>query len=372
MAQRSNRRARKQHGQGQQTPLDSLFHPLFRAAAHAPQTVAQRDVGRKGRGWNPRRSRIDSDVYLIANDSPRKLARFFEEVYRPRKLTDGKAGSIANHRRSIRALCNFAACEVTLDQLSDDLLDGLRIWLGKSGLQPPTVRGVLNELLAQWRYAYRKRLVDEPPRDVERPAVPKHVPEAWSISQLSWILRACAAVTGKVSEIPAWLSWASLVLCIYDTGLRIQALMRLRSRDLDAASGWVKAPAENQKQFADQVFRLSQRTLELLARSEPHGREMLFPWPFDKNGRGYPVLTSRYKQILRRAGLPYGPRDLFHKLRRTSATYVADAAGEIEAQKHMGHSCLQLTIDHYIDPTKLKRRTNMAELMQRPDWRDVG
>jgi integrase len=114
-----------------------------------------------------------------------------------------------------------------------------------------------------------------------------------------------------------------------------------------------------------EVFRLHPQTIELLQQMKPHGRELLFPWPWTNLAR---TLYPQFGAILRAAGLPDTARDKFHKIRRTSATYLADVAGEVEAQKHMGHSTVGLTIKYYIDPTKLTRRINAADVIQRPDW----
>ena len=79
------------------------------------------------------------------------------------------------------------------------------------------------------------------------------------------------------------------------------------------------------------------------------------------------ALERRYRKILKRAGLPSGARDLFHKIRRTNATYTADSAGEEAAQKQLGHSHIGLTRKSYIDPRLLKRDQN-ADALPRPTW----
>ena len=63
-------------------------------------------------------------------------------------------------------------------------------------------------------------------------------------------------------------------------------------------------------------------------------------------------LYDKFDCILRRAGMKTGPRDKFHKLRRTAATYAAVKNGIFAAMALLGHS-EQYVTERYVDPTKL-------------------
>jgi integrase len=82
-------------------------------------------------------------------------------------------------------------------------------------------------------------------------------------------------------------------------------------------------------------------------------------------------LRQSYRQILEAAGLPHGSKDLFHKLRRTSGTYLARATDELTAQLHLGHSHVSVTRRSYIDPGKLQR-VQAALVMERPTLRAMA
>jgi integrase len=167
-------------------------------------------------------------------------------------------------------------------------------------------------------------------------------------------------VEETVCSIPAGLFWSGLILTIYDTGLRVGALMKLRSADLDLAGRFVKARFGTQKQLADQSLPISRETADRLAQIHPERRELLFPWPFSTST----TLTNRLRLLLQRAGLPCTKKDLFHKLRRTNGTYIADIAGEEAAMRQLGHSTLQVT-RKYIDRRKLSA-PRLVDQMQRP------
>jgi hypothetical protein len=70
------------------------------------------------------------------------------------------------------------------------------------------------------------------------------------------------------------------------------------------------------------------------------------------------------------AGLPHGQYDLFHKLRRTNATAVCEAAGEEATMRQLGHSSMSVT-RRYIDTSKLSA-PRIVDSMRRPEWHFTG
>ena len=306
--------------------------------------------------------RADRPV-LIASNSEWTLRRFFEEKYLPLRMVvrNCAESSIGGHRQAINRLCDFAGCDVTLEQLSDDLIEGFMGWLIAAGKSPATANGRMGCILAQWRYAWRKRLVEELPRDVDKLPLPKVLPTAWNTEEMGRLLAACAKAEGEVSGIPAGLFWTALVSSYYETGLRRAALLSLRCKHLDFETGILFVPAEVQKQSADQMFKLHPDTLKLIRATRPETRHRLFPW--DHHDR---TLGEHLRRILIVAGLPHGRRDLLHKIRRTSGTYVQDAVGPQAAQDHLGHSSQKMT-KRYVDP-RLLSKTHASDVLPRPVW----
>lgn len=298
-------------------------------------------------------------------DPARTLLKFFQEKYLPIKLAGRKQDSASNHLRSIDLFSQYLEREATFDDLQDDTIEDFSAWALDLPRRAATVRSYITCLLAQWRFAWKRRMVDDLPRDVTKPPLESRVPEAWSQQEMVRLLVACGQTPGTIGGIPARLYWPGLVLLMYDTGLRLGPVLKMKSVYLDFETGWLRIPAADQKGRAEQAFRLHSETLDVLAASKPFSRELLLPWPWTNLSK---TLYPRFSQILARADLPHTSRDKFHKIRRTSATFVADAAGESEAQKHLGHSSLKLTISHYIDPTKLTRRINAADVIPRPVW----
>jgi integrase len=367
-------------------------HPRRRPDAsfrHAPSSAAapngfgrNRRKGRKPRRKKPapapmgfppsnektraaRRANREPDCYLIETTAERKgrtVLEFFNNVYVPKKGAEFSPDSATSYRSGIRRLNDFCCCNVSLDALSDDLIEDFVAWLASRGYPPATRKRICGEILAVWRFAWRKKFVETQPRDIDRIRLPKTVPDAWSVAQVGKLLSVAAETEGHVSGFRASIYWPALLLLIYDTGFRIRAVMKLKTSDLDLEAGWVKAHWDTQKQKADQVLPLFKDTVELLRQmaAEQPGREMVFPFPFKTSA----CLTDRLRLLLQRAGLPHGKRDLFHKLRRTNGTYVADVAGEEAAMRQLGHSHVNVTRS-YIDPRKLTT-PRIVDSMQRP------
>jgi integrase len=311
--------------------------------------------------------RADTSLILLKNycRPDRVIRAYFDSVYWPRRSAFCCAGSERDYTSAINALCRFSACEVTLDQLSEDLFErfaGARLRAGRSAA---TVNKNISMIAALWRFAFRKRVLDDLPRDLEKIPEFKRLPEAWSVDQFAIILDAAAATKGTICAAPADHFFLALLLTLYDTGLRIGAVLKLSVEALDAERRWLTIPAEFQKQKAGQALLLDAKTVELLRTLPRNGSDRLFPVHRWK----HPIvaLERRYRRILQGAGLPSGRRDLFHKIRRTNATYTADAEGEQAAQRQLGHSSVSMTRRNYIDPRLLTRDRNAA-LIPRPNW----
>lgn len=305
------------------------------------------------------------DVYLIDNPSDRTVRHFFETVYVPRRLAHGSPGSAVAFRATINRLKEFCLTDATLEGLSDDLVEEFLVYWRLRGRAADSLKRMRGDLLCLWRFAWRKKRIETQPRDIDEIRTPKRLPEAWSVDELDRLLTVAASIEGKVGEIPASLFWPALLLTAIETGLRKSALMSLQVRHFDAERGWVRALAEDQKQKADQDLPISEQTVRLILATQPAGRELIFPWPFTDPH----TLDVRLRALLRQAGLPHDRRSLWHRFRRTAATFTADLAGEIEAQRLCGHASIQTT-RKYLDIRKMRRARHIDNPeMMRPNWK---
>lgn len=254
------------------------------------------------------------ELYILRSNRPETLKRFFEDTYRPRRLADSSARTIGDYRGCIERLSQFLGHDVAARELCDDLIERFLVAMLGTGLAPSTVNNKYRaSLLALWRYAWRKRKTEELPRDVEKFREPTRLPEAWSQAEVARIIAAAGSAEGDFCGVPSRLWWPALLLTLYDTGLRIDALLGTRTDEL-RADGWLFVGFDRQKQKADQAFKLHPETMAAIAATMPGRRELLFPWPYADRRH---ALWNRFRKILQAAGLPHGRRDLFHRIRRT-------------------------------------------------------
>lgn len=314
------------------------------------------------------------DIYFIGNDGPRSLRTFFRNVYAPLRLAGRKEKTLVQFEVALNVAASYVGAEVTLDQLGADWLEGLLAWLVRSGRSPARANGIRASLLALWRLAIRKKYLPftGEPEMVEKLRLPKREPRTWTIDQFERILAAASLAPGDFYGVPTAKLMPAILLTLYATGLRIGALLQLRTSDLDLQSGWLTVDASYQKHAMDQRWRLPAQCLEAIIATAPGDRLMLFCGPppgspsgaLNVRGNG---LRGRLKEILRTVELPAGSRNMFHAIRRLSATQMAAVAGETAAQWHLGHSDIGLLRRYYLDRSQLAR-PEAAELLPRLNW----
>ncbi len=277
----------------------------------------------------------------------------------PARLAGRPASTIDAYQNALTNLAKFAGREVLSEELNDDLGAGCMAWLLERGRSPATANKVRAHLTAVWRLAKRRDLIGRSPQ-VERLREPKRQPKAWRAADLGKILASAAREQGEIAGVRAADWWMALFLVLYDTGLRISATMALEWAWLDG--DMLDVCAEVQKQNADQSLDLSADALAALDAIRRPTRRHIFPWPWDRGGPQWATLNRRLRRILTRAGLPTTRRDLFHKLRRSNASYLKAAGGDPTSQ--LGHSTERVT-RAYLDP-RICRPRRQVDLLPRP------
>jgi len=174
------------------------------------------------------------------------------------------------------------------------------------------------------------------------------------MDELTRLLDACRQTPGLVAGVPAGTYWTAVVLLVFDTAFRAGATFKLKWTHVNWDAGTIFAPAEIQKDREDQVKKLHPQTLESLRRIILPKRELIFPE--DTMSSRY----NRFRSILKRAKLPHGRSDLFHKIRRTTATQAARFFGTAMASDYLGHSTQAITKKSYLDPTQLPEQDLLA------------
>jgi integrase len=309
------------------------------------------------------RKRETAGAYLIRNDAPDTLKRYFAETYQPLKLVNCSPKTLEKYESVIRKFSEFLACDATLHHLTDETLDRFIAFSAKR-VQASSVNSYITNLLAIWRHAWKKRKVAELPRDVDKLRENKTLPDAWTVEELGRLIKAACEIDCRSVGMPGRQWWPAMILTLYDTGLRIGAALKIKAEELDLEAGLVRVRAEDQKHKADQFFHLHEDTRNALWLIGADRRELVFNVP---NPVAFKTtMYAQFNRILKAAGLYKGEGgDKFHKIRRTSATCLADATSPAESQKHLGHSSMSVTM-RYLDFTKIRSHISPADVMERP------
>jgi integrase len=296
----------------------------------------------------------------ITKDS--KLVDFFEAVYAKLRL-GGKSGrTVVLYRNTLRNFDKTLGRPARLTDLVDDVVEGHLCSFGNRlncrGVKasPHTIEKERNQLLAIWRFACQRRLIELYPT-VQPRKLPERKPTGWLIEDLGKLFTAAKSMPGTVNKIAANVWWPALLYVLYDTAERIGAIRQLTWDHVDLAGGWITVPAEYRKGGTrDVVSRLHPETIAAL-RDLKATKAPLF-----QLSRTQSNLYHRYDQVLQRAGLPTDCRSKFHRIRRTAASYFERAGGD--ATSLLDHSSRKVT-KKYLD-ARIVERKHASDVLPRP------
>lgn len=219
------------------------------------------------------------------------------------------------------------------------------------------------QLLALWRYAARKRYVNEWP-EVPIIRAPARTPTGYTSAEVSALIREARRMPGVVSGIPAGLWWSSLLLVLWESGERITATLSTKWREVDLVAHRITFRAETRKnQTRDLTRQISPATVELLNGRIRMANELVWPWDRSTN-----ILWNRLKGLCKRAGVQYRG---FHGIRRAAVSYV-EAACPGAGQRLADHSSPQITIKSYLDPRIVPQGPNATDLLPPLDLSDAS
>ncbi len=272
-------------------------------------------------------------------DGQMTLWGMFEQHYRPRRLIGKSPDTLRLYRTTNNKFSSYLGRPAMLTDLTDEVvsryLDSL---VGKNAGQ--SIAKEYCQLLALWRFAARRKLIDSYP-DIMCPTAPNPIPDAFTPEELGRLISTARAWEGDYFDVPCGIFWEALIRIIYDTGERVGAILKMKPEHLQG--DWVLIPATSRKGGqAGKRFKVSETTRDMLAKiAALQAEECLFAWPYC-----YTYFWTKFGEVLDKAGLPAGRRGKFHKLRRTVATFYEAKGGD--ATSLLGHSRRQVT-EKYLD-----------------------
>jgi integrase len=207
-------------------------------------------------------------------------------------------------------------------------------------MSPATAAKDRAQITAIWGFCSRRKLCDTWPQ-TPRIIVPERIPEAWLSDEMQRVIDSARQEPFTYCGLPGSNVFPAILLTAYSTGERIGAIMSMKCRDIRGCN--VIFRAEDRKGRRRDIFReiSDECATALLAVRRTHD-DTAIPWD-----RHPTYVYNRLKIILKRAGLPHGRKDKFHKVRKTTASYYEAAGGS--AQRLLDHSSPAVT-RRYLDP----------------------
>ncbi|HUX15129.1 MAG TPA: site-specific integrase [Phycisphaerae bacterium] len=182
-----------------------------------------------------------------------------------------------------------------------------------------------------------------PPERVEEPTA------IFSLEEIGHWLEACQSAT--LPKLPgvdpaAW--WRALVAFAYNTGLRIDTLVRVRWEHVEGR--WLVVPAAlmKRRRRGARIY-LNRRALAAARSIRTDGEPRLFAWPAGLN-----QLHRARRRILDASRIEPRRRFGFHALRRALLSWLT-ARNPAVAKLQAGHVGGDVTLRYYVSPAIVGR-----------------
>lgn len=284
-----------------------------------------------------------------ADQRAKDLTLFFERNYAVRRLVGKSICTTRLFQVTLRNFCRFLQRRATLDDLNDETV--CRYLSDRfSKVAPHTAAKDRANILALANFAAKKRFISEF-LDLPCISLPDLQPEAWTIEDLQRLFQACRNALGYVDGLPANAWWTALHLFVLDSGERTRATLALRWEWIDRTNGRVRVPAAARKGKCKAMFyQLRPETLVTLNSLWRSDREFVF---ITKGAFTIDAFYYRYKNLLKRAGLPHGRRFKLQRMRRTFASFLEQAGGD--ATRALAHTSRRVTERSYLDERLIAR-----------------
>ena len=245
-----------------------------------------------------------------------------------------RQGSAYQLNRSYRLFGERLARVPTTEDLTAETVSAWVAWLQASDrYSPATVHGHRGRLLILWRFAHRKGWAG-PVDEVRAAPRPDPMPEAWTLDELRSILDAIERIDVVIGTVPMRLYLRALVQAAYETGLRRSDLWAIRQDAIRDDGTIMLRQSKTGRVHAPQLSIGTTALVRQLPGAHP------LAWP-GRPRKFYQV----WGRVLHLAGVPPG---CLHRIRRTSATYVARDHGDDAARHFLGHRTPEM-LRHYVD-----------------------
>lgn len=235
----------------------------------------------------------------------------------------------------------------TGDATSDDVVAFIHVLQGE-GLAAASVTRSLVAVRGLHRFLVAEEIrTDDPTADVEIPRVPRGLPKALSVEQVTSLMEVV------VGDDPVARRDRAVLEVLYGTGARISELVGMSLGDVDLVDGLVRLTGKGEK---ERIVPLGGHAAVALASwLAPAGRGALEPTRWARRGDAEAVFLNQRGSrlgrqgawgVVRRWGDEVGLGDALtpHVLRHSCATHMLDHGADIRTvQELLGHASISTT-----------------------------
>lgn len=239
----------------------------------------------------------------------------------------------------------------TIADLTRDNVNGWIAWKLEQGCNVTTVGTRKAALLALWRAAAHKDLIDVEPKKIRRLPRIRRVVTAWTRDEIRTLMTTIRAIEPHrvitLSKLSMRDYYETICMAGYDTGMRLSDLMSIQRSwiRVDETSAGFMTIIQS-KSNREKISRISPETMKRID-SFMKGSARVLIWP-PRTRRNFYL---QFNEIVDKAGIRKGT---FRWLRRAGATHVEmDFPGK--SFIHCGHADARVTFAHYIDQQQLTK-----------------
>lgn len=278
---------------------------------------------------------------VICNGEARTLDYYYRSTYKPTKLVGCSPKTLIQYSVAIGHWIRFAG-NMPIDKIDRRTMADFSAWL-LDGRSPSTVNKIIRHIMPILRFAEEEGHIPKAPK-VQRLKERKAVPLALTLDEFAAVMRAASEEPLSRGGIPGPTWWTALLLTCWETGLRMTALLSVRSVDVLFDSHGLYCQADSQKDGEAQWFQLSKITLDAIRKIYNRRNKLLWP-KAEKNAQ----IQRNFRRILDRSGIyaTTGTGMCFHRIRKSVASYTLANGGN--ATRKLGHSSASVT-ERYYDP----------------------
>ena len=292
----------------------------------------------------------------------------FFSMYQKRRLSDRSKLTAVQYVNTIKVFGRFIGTDSpTLEDITEDTWSEWKSHMLEEGMSRATINKHRRHLLTllNWGREWRQTTSTVTSKSLTPVDELLGSPVAWTVEEIGRLLDAAHRSRGRVGAIKLSDFWTALILTIYDTGARKGVLLTITPREWFPAERAICLPACKQKQKTTQWCLVTPQTVDAINRIYCPDAQWLFNWTHDRHPTAsWNWLNRCFRELVLAAGLDI-EHGLFHRIRRTSASYKHKYSPG-SATYELGHSSSRVT-ERYLDP-RIIGGSKIVDLMPRPSF----